>query len=396
MSFTTGAIIAQGSPNVKIGGQRAARAGLDGASCDGAHSFHHIGMPAPTALIAQGSSTVHINGRPAARMGDKLICGGDIKTGQGNVLIGGVANPILPIDDAERQFKDFLIGMGLFSAVLGLGAAFVGVSSFAGFLSELGGIAKGVGAGAAFLLASRAAEKYLPAGWDQIAAGVIEIVGFATMAKVFEGCGDPTVINESLWGESHFSYDADGRLSTASRQFGVSEHFMYDEAGGISSVRTGGFRESASKRPAMGTVELRFMSDGGRLEKVGEASYFYDANGHTIEKRVRNRRWRYEWTTEGQLRAVVTPEGERWMYEYDPFGRRIKKTGPRGTTIYVWDGPIVAQEITPERSSSWLFEPGTFRPIAKLENGKPFGAPADCATACGTKTARIRIVRSII
>jgi uncharacterized Zn-binding protein involved in type VI secretion len=191
MGFTTGAIIAQGSPNVIIGGQRAARAGLDGASCDGAHSFHHIGMPPPTALIAQGSSTVQINGMPAARMSDKLICGGDIKTGQGNVLIGGVAKQMLPIDDVERQFKDFLIGMGLLSAVLGLGAAFVGVSSFAGFLSALGGIAKGVGAGAAFLLASGAAEKYLPPGWNQIAAGVIDIVGFATMAKVFEGCGDP-------------------------------------------------------------------------------------------------------------------------------------------------------------------------------------------------------------
>ena len=55
----------------------------------------------------------------------------------------------------------------------------------------------------------------------------------------------------------------------------------------------------------MGTVELRFLSQGGRLEKVGETSYAYDADGRTIEKRIGNKVWRYEWTAEGQLRAVV-------------------------------------------------------------------------------------------
>ncbi len=189
--------------------------------------------------------------------------------------------------------------------------------------------------------------------------------------------GDPTVMNESLWGESHFRYDADSRLSTASRQFGVSEHFMYDKAGEIASVRTGGYRESASKRPAMGTVEMRFLSQGGRLEKVGETSYAYDADGRTTEKRISNKLWRYEWTAEGHLRAVVTPEGERWTYEYDPFGRRTKKSGPRGTTVYVWDGVVVAQEIAPEHSSAWLFEPGTFRPMAKVENGKAYACVTD-------------------
>ena len=149
------------------------------------------------------------------------------------------------------------------------------------------------------------------------------------------------------------------------------------KAGEISSVRTGGYRESASKRPAMGTVELRFLSQGGRLEKVGETSYAYDADGRTIEKRVGNKVWRYEWTAEGQLRAVVTPEGERWTYEYDPFGRRTKKSGPRGTTVYVWDGVVVAQKIAPERSSAWFFEPGTFRPMAKVENGKAYACVTD-------------------
>ena len=194
----------------------------------------------------------------------------------------------------------------------------------------------------------------------------------------YDVSGDPTVVHESLWGESHFSYDADGRLRVASRHLGVSEEFHYDAAGEIASVRTGGFRETAARqRPAMGTLEMRFIGQGGRLEKVGETSYFYDADGRTVEKREGNKGWRYEWTAESQLRAVITPDGEHWTYEYDPFGRRIKKSGPRGTTIYVWDGAVVAQEITSDRSSSWFFEPGTFRPMAKVENGKAYACVTD-------------------
>ena len=45
--------------------------------------------------------------------------------------------------------------------------------------------------------------------------------------------------------------------------------------------------------------------------------------------------------------------------------------------MYVWDGVVVAQEIAPERSSAWFFEPGTFRPMAKVENGKAYACVTD-------------------
>ena len=193
----------------------------------------------------------------------------------------------------------------------------------------------------------------------------------------YDANGDPTSINESLWGESSFHYNYDGRLTDAARQNGLSQHFSYDEAGAISAVRTGGFRDWQTKRPSLGKVELRFIDKGGRLEKVGEQQFTYDSDGRTLEKRVGEKVSRYEWTSEGQLRAVVTPEGDRWTYEYDPFGRRIKKSGPSGETVYVWDGAGIAQEITPERSSSWFFEPGSFRPMAKVENGKVYACITD-------------------
>ena len=71
-----GGPIAQGSPDVMIGGAPAARVG-DMAVCVG-----------PPDKVASGSSTVFINGQPAARMGDSTEHGGVIIIGCPTVLIG--------------------------------------------------------------------------------------------------------------------------------------------------------------------------------------------------------------------------------------------------------------------------------------------------------------------
>lgn len=71
-----GGPISEGSLNVMIGGQPAARAG-DMAVCAG-----------PIDTIASGSTRVLINGKPAARAGDPSAHGGIIVTGYARVLIG--------------------------------------------------------------------------------------------------------------------------------------------------------------------------------------------------------------------------------------------------------------------------------------------------------------------
>ncbi|WJM85462.1 type VI secretion system PAAR protein [Dickeya chrysanthemi] len=78
--------IIEGSPDVIINGQPAARQGdtvqLHGCPCPNApHGVH-------SRKIAEGSSTVIINGKPAARIGDGIHCGGVIISGSGNVIIG--------------------------------------------------------------------------------------------------------------------------------------------------------------------------------------------------------------------------------------------------------------------------------------------------------------------
>ncbi len=93
---------------------------------------------------------------------------------------------------------------------------------------------------------------------------------------------------------------------------------------------------------------------------------------------------------------MTTPDGQRWRYRYDPFGRRIAKqrlasdgTGDdRGVVEQVdfaWDGVVLAEQShvsgddPAPRVTTWNWEPGGFRPLTQSER-----RPSD--TAAGGKT----------
>lgn len=91
--------------------------------------------------------------------------------------------------------------------------------------------------------------------------------------------------------------------------------------------------------------------------------------------------WRYRWDARSQLTGLETPEGERWEYKYDPFGRRIsKRCTNREKTGYDfhWNGDQMVEEIPVgadgtaeyENSIRWIYEPGSFTPLARYERGQ--------------------------
>ncbi|MGB8061505.1 MAG: RHS repeat-associated core domain-containing protein [Candidatus Sulfotelmatobacter sp.] len=64
-------------------------------------------------------------------------------------------------------------------------------------------------------------------------------------------------------------------------------------------------------------------------------SYTYDANGNTLtDAQGRS----FTWDFENRLTQVVNPGVGTTTFRYDPFGRRIQKSGPLGTTNYLYDG----------------------------------------------------------
>ncbi|MDT0269495.1 RHS repeat-associated core domain-containing protein [Streptomyces sp. DSM 44915] len=132
---------------------------------------------------------------------------------------------------------------------------------------------------------------------------------------------------------------------------------------------------------------------GQRLVRAGGVRYWYDAAGRVVrQRRTRLSRradvWHYTWDAEDRLVQVVTPDGTRWRYRYDPFGRRIAKQRLDGAghvveeTTFTWDetqlverSVISRESVVGSYSTTWEYD--GLRPVAQIE-GRP-GDPEQSA-----------------
>ena len=90
------------------------------------------------------------------------------------------------------------------------------------------------------------------------------------------------------------------------------------------------------------------------------------------------KRWQYAWDLAGQLVEVTRPDGQAVRFAYDALGRRVRKTFAGRTTRFVWDGNDLVHELAnASEAVTWVFEPGTFAPLAKMEGGKRYGVVVD-------------------
>ncbi|HAT7515580.1 TPA: DUF4150 domain-containing protein [Kluyvera ascorbata] len=187
--------------------------------------------------------------------------------------------------------------------------------------------------------------------------------------------------------EERFTYDQN--LNIARRQTWVNE-VMESEAhqrqqhGRVTSREYKEWQHSTHRiNPHSG------MPEAGRFVKVirdEQTIWKYDINGRLVEKVVdkggyRPLLWRYRWDARSQLTGLETPEGERWEYKYDPFGRRISKrctNRDKPGTDFHWNGDQLTEEIPVsadgkadyENGIRWIYEPGSFTPLARYEKGQ--------------------------
>jgi RHS repeat-associated protein len=66
----------------------------------------------------------------------------------------------------------------------------------------------------------------------------------------------------------------------------------------------------------------------------------FDANGNTLSDPSGKQ---YTWDFENRLVQAVVPGTV--TFKYDPFGRRIQKSSPLGTTNYLYDGMNLLEEV---------------------------------------------------
>src|ERR1700678_1083487 len=67
-----------------------------------------------------------------------------------------------------------------------------------------------------------------------------------------------------------------------------------------------------------------------------------DANGNTLTDASGKS---YTWDFENRMVQAIVPGTGTVAFKYDPFGRRIQKSGPLGTTNYLYDGVNSIEEV---------------------------------------------------
>src|SRR5271156_5094559 len=75
---------------------------------------------------------------------------------------------------------------------------------------------------------------------------------------------------------------------------------------------------------------------------TSNGSHTYDANGNTLSDPSGKS---YSWDFENRPTQAVVPGTGTTTFRYDPFGRRIQKSGPLGATNYLYDGPNLLEEV---------------------------------------------------
>ncbi|MBF6044376.1 type IV secretion protein Rhs [Streptomyces sp. NRRL B-1677] len=201
-------------------------------------------------------------------------------------------------------------------------------------------------------------------------------------AYTYRRDGHLTGITDVTHGSRAFDLDAAGRVTAVSAS-GWQERYVYDEAGNQTEATWPANHPGAEARGAR-------TYTGTRIARAGGIRYEHDAQGRVVvrQKARLSRKpdtWRYEWDAEDRLTAVVTPDGTRWRYTYDPMGRRIAKErltesgGVAERVDFTWDGATLTEQTSWSTSLpnpiTLTWDHNGLHPIAQTERISAAEAP---------------------
>ncbi|WP_421849487.1 RHS repeat-associated core domain-containing protein [Marinomonas sp.] len=206
----------------------------------------------------------------------------------------------------------------------------------------------------------------------------------------YDGLGNLVQISDKQRGDTFYDYDPLSRLTAV--RGNLDEQFTHDATGNL-----------IPNHINLRNSELFEYAPGNQLKLHGDSHYEYDEFGRMVkESRGKNQSLvtHYEYDCLHRLIKVTMPDGSQAHYRYDAFGRRIEKrvmdkTGVETTTEFLWQGDnLIAEMTNSEQYQSYVYEPGTFRPLALLKGeGKEaevyhyhldqIGTPLDITTPQG-------------
>ncbi len=190
----------------------------------------------------------------------------------------------------------------------------------------------------------------------------------------YDKAGQLVAIGDSRRGNLSYRYDPVGRLLEANSRVG-REVFAFDPAGNIADPATA---DDAARQHATGAVHKLLDN---LLKNYAGTSYRYDERGNMTE-RVRNG-WRtvFAWDGFNRMTAAADQSGITTTFAYDPLGRRIAKRSSEATTLFGWDGDVLAFESTQSRSAlkegsehgwsvHYIHEAGSFVPLVQVRQAR--------------------------
>ncbi|MCB2251935.1 RHS repeat protein [Pseudomonas chlororaphis] len=193
-------------------------------------------------------------------------------------------------------------------------------------------------------------------------------------------------VSQQQYGQQHnlyrraYAYDANGNLAGIDDSRKGNLRYHYDPLDRLINVR-GATPESFAHDPAgnllgQGDQPAANLANvkGNRLLMQGDRHYDYDAFGNlSRERRGAGQKLvtEYQYDCQHRLIGVSLPGGSTATYKYDAFGRRIAKTVDGRTTEFLWQSERLIAESGENRYRSYIYEPGTFRPLAMLDGEGP-------------------------
>ena len=217
-----------------------------------------------------------------------------------------------------------------------------------------------------------------------------------------------SVIDGITGGRTSYAYDAVGSLMSARYEDGTDDYRMPDTVGNVFRSRDRRDRE---------------YGKGGRILRDRHYDFLYDVEGNLILKTLRRGltqhpnhevseesgthiAWQtgdyaYEWYGNGMLKEVRLPYGKAVCFEYDALGRRTAKLFNGHVFRYLWDGNVMVQEWQYEEKDrpqhsidefgrirmlseepvenlvTWVYEEGSYVPVAKIQNGERYTIISD-------------------
>ena len=185
--------------------------------------------------------------------------------------------------------------------------------------------------------------------------------------------------------ETHYDYDGVGNLvERMDSKLGV-DRYGYDQNGNITSAvssNVGSFlqppltRVSSTREatPAFGwngqfldRTDLRY-----RQVSCGGQQLFFDRVGNLVRKLEGESsldRSGMRTSSSSRRDERLTQEASTTVYGYDPLGRRIYKETDGERLRFGWSGDTLVHEASASHASTFIYYPGTFRPLAMVRHG---------------------------